>query len=300
MTTWQNAPYGLRPACSINGGSWVEKTNNYNISTAVVNGATIGYGANLFLGDPIVWGTSVGNAPIATAGSIGGIAIYQPNYVDATPSTFGGTGAAPILGVFMGCSYESVNVSVNNVVRSPYYPASTQVIPGTVITAKILDDPSIVYDIQLSTNIDANGNAFVASPTLPNLNATGGAPFNLAGFLGRNFALMIGGGTNFNTVANDVTRGTGLTYANNPATGNVRTGISAFYLCASTTTQAGATHDYDKTVTTLPLRAISYSKIIDNVAYPTLAPATTPFMSVQVMLNNTAVGTKSGTTVYVA
>lgn len=300
MANWQNAPYGLRPYRSMLGGDWTIKTNPYFIdSTIDVNGNWIGYGETIYTNDPVIWATS--RAGTNANGQMGTIGVYDPNFSDGTPSTFALVGAAAIIGSFQGCRYTSINTAVNNVIRQPYFPANAQVVPGTRIVSYVADDPYTIFEIQVSTNVDAANNTFTALPCLPNTNNDGGAPFNLAGTFGRNFALMIGGGTNFNTVQNAYTEASGITYANNPATGNFRTGLSAFYLCADTSTATGYnSHDYDKTVQTLPLRPIGFSGEVDNLAAQGLTMETTPFLSVQVLLNNPAVGKGSLTTVYVA
>ena len=303
MANWQNAPYGLRPYRSILGGSWTEKTNPYKIYSLADENGTTGLNQNLFTGDPVVWGTSVAVADPTTGlatGRIGTVARYNPNFADNTPSTYEGVGAAPILGVFMGCEYISTQAAVNNIIRSAYYPSGASIQTGTEITAYVIDDPMVIYDVQISTRIDADNNAFVAFPFLPNLNLNNGANFNLAGTFGRNFALDIGGGTNFQTVVNAYTLSTGQAYAPNPAAGNIRTGQSAFYLCASTVSAAGDTHDYAKNVTTLPLRALGYSTDPNNVAATGLTLENTPFLSVQVTINNPAYSIGSTPTVYVA
>ncbi len=304
MANWQNAPYGLRPYRSILGGSWTEKTNPYKIYTFDDEFGRVGLNQNLFTGDPIVWGTSLAQVDGATGlitGGIGTVARYNPNFIANAPSTYTGVGTAPLIGVFVGCEYLSTNTAVNNIIRSAYYPSGTRVVPGTEITAYVIDDPMVVYDIQLSTRINANGNAFVASPTLPNLNLNNGANFNLAGSFGSNFALDIGGGANFTTVVNTYTVASGISYANNPLTGNTRTGQSAFYLSASTQNLAnGATYDYAKNVTTLPLKALGYSTDPNNVAAATLTIETTPFLSIQVTLNNPVYSIGSAPTVYIA
>lgn len=284
-----NAPFGLRPLCSINGGSWTEKTNEYYIY-ASADGTTT-YNTSIFTGDPVVWATSVGGT--AAAGKIGTIARYPVTFTDATPSTFS---VVPVLGVFMGCEYLSVVNGTNNLIKSAYWPAGSQVVPGTTIKAYVIDDPNVVYDIQVSTHINADANAFVGNPIFPNTNATGGAPFALAGSFGRNFALNIGGGTNFTTVANP----RGGTYTNNPVSGSTLTGQSAFYLDVDTSTGAANNHDYNKNVVTLPLRALGYTKNPNNVAAPTLTLATTPFLNVMVTINNPAYAIGSLPTVYIA
>lgn len=258
-----NAPFGLRPISSINGGSWTEKTNEYYIS-ASADGATT-YASNIFTGDPVVF-----NPAVADAGTI---SVYLPNFTDAAPSTFS---TLPILGVFQGCEYTD---ATGKLVQSPYWPASTRVQAGTKIKAFVLDDPNTVFDIQISTSKDANANAFVSRPYLPVTNDT---EANVGSF-GSNFALNIGGGTNFDTIQID---GKAANYANNPTSGNTRTGQSAFYLDASTSTALNNDHDYVKTTATLPLKAIGYTLDPENTADSRLTLETTPFLNVRVMINN--------------
>jgi hypothetical protein len=291
-----NAPFGLRPLQSINGGSWTEKVNEYLIYTNAAGTTT--YANSIFTGDPVVWGTSVAATP-QTLGGPGTIAVYNPNYTDGTPATFPGVGAAPILGVFMGCEYMVAGTAggSNSLIKSSYWPGGTQVLPGSFIKAYVIDDPTVIYDIQVSTNINAAGNVFVANPVFPNTNATGGAPFAEYGAFGRNFALMIGGGTGFTTVPNP----RGGFYTNNPATGNTLTGQSAFYLDIDTSTVANYNdHDYNKNVVTLPLRALFYTKNPNNIAAPGLTIQTTPFINVAVTINNPVYAIGSTPTVYVA
>lgn len=285
-----NAPFGLRPLSSINGGSWTEKTNEYYI-LASADGLTT-YGQSIFTGDLVVWGTSRGN--LAPTGGIGTIAVYTPNFNNAVPSTFNGTGLATALGVFQGCEYIT---PTGTLVKSPYWPASTTVMPGSIIKASVIDDPTVVYDVQVSTNKDANAAAFVGNPIFPNTNGTGGGAFRYTGSFGRNFAFMIGGGAGFTTVPNP----RGGFYTNNPTTGNTRTGQSGFYLCVDTSTAAGYDdHDYFKDVTTLPLRALGYTQNPNNIAAPGLTMATTPFLNVRVTLNNPVYAVGSLPTVYIA
>ena len=260
-----NAPFGLRPLSSIDGGSWTEKTNEYFIY-ADADGTTT-YGTSIFNGDPVVFNPS--NAQAGT------IARYLPAYADGTPSTFS---ALPIVGVFQSCEY--INTT-GNLVLSPYWPANTQVQAGSKIKAYVLDDPSTIFDVQVSTSIDADNNKFVANPVFPNTNANGGG---LNGSFGSNFALNIGGGTNFDTVQ---VGGVANIYANNPAGGDTRTGQSGFYLDVQTNTGGDATHDYNKTTATLPLKAIGFTLSPKNK--PRLVGQTmesTPFLNVRVLINN--------------
>lgn len=265
-----NAPFGLRPISSINGGSWTEKTNEYYIS-ASADGATT-YASNIFTGDPVVFNPAVAN--------VGTISVYLPNFTDATPSTFS---ALPILGVFQGCEYTD---ATGKLVQSPYWPASTRVQAGTKIKAFVLDDPNTVFDIQISTSINASAEAFVSKPYLPVTNTTTAN----AGSFGSNFALNIGGGTNFNTITlnggAEAADNPLMGYANNPASGDTRTGQSAFYLDASTSTALDNDHDYVKTTSTLPLKAIGYTLDPENTADSRLTLETTPFLNVRVIINN--------------
>lgn len=289
MAYGTNAPFGLRPVCSTTGGAWTEKTTEYYIYANAAG--TVTYQNPIFTGDPVVWATSVGGT--AANGKIGTIAVYNPNFTDGTPSTFGTT---PILGVFMGCEYYSNVTGTNNLIKSSYWPGAAQVVPGTVIKAYVADDPTTVFEVQVSTHINAAANAFVGNPIFPNTNATGGAPFPLTGSFGRNFALNVGGGTNFNTVVNP----NGGTYANNPTTGNTLTGQSAFYLDVDTSTVAANNHDYNKNVVTLPLRALGWSLNPNNKPAPGLTMETTPFLNVRVTINNHVYAAGSNAPVYVA
>lgn len=287
-----NAPFGLRPISSITGGSWTEKVNEYYISSTTANGITTGYANPIFTGDPVVFNTA-NTAPVNGVGgylvTAGTIAVYSPRYTDNAPSTFA---AAPILGVFMGCEYYSTVTGTNNLIKSPYWPGGAQVIPGTPIKAYVIDDPEVVYDIQTSTHIAAAANAFNGlAPVLPVHNPAGdndGA--TLAGSFGSNFALNIGGGGNFGTIQ---ANGNVIGYTDNPATGSTLTGQSAFYLDVTTPTGGDLTHDYNKTLATLPLKAIGYTRNPNNIAQ--LNPvefagnytlANTPFLNVMVMINN--------------
>jgi hypothetical protein len=292
MAYGQNAPFGLQPVCSINGGSWTEKVNEYEIY-ASDDGATT-YNTSIFTGDPVMWGTSVGGT--AAAGKIGTVIRWTPVFADAAPSTWNAGVALPILGVFMGCEYYSVDSPTVSVFKN-YWPGAAQVQPGTSIKALILDDPNVVYNIQVSSHIDAAANAFVGRPYFPNTNATGGAPYARAGSFGRNFALNIGGGTNFNTVN---LNGANAGYANNPTAGSTLTGQSAFYLDVDTSTVAANDHDYNKNAANLPLRALGYTQNPLNVAAPGLTMGTTPFLNVLVTLNQPVYAIGSTPTVYVA
>jgi|SRR5271154_446831 len=284
-----NAPFGLRPISSITGGSWTEKVNEYYISSTTANGITTGYANSIFTGDPVVFNTANSNVNSAFTATAGTIALYSPVYADATPSTFS---VCPILGVFMGCEYLSTVTGTNNLIKSAYWPGASQIVPGSLIKAYVIDDPEVVYDVQMSTHIAANANAFYGlAPTLPVINPSGANnQVTLAGSFGSNFALNVGGGGNFGTI---LANGNAIGYTDNPATGSTLTGQSAYYLDVTTPTGGNLTHDYNKTLATLPLKAIGYTRNPNNIAR--LNPvefagnytlANTPFLNVMVMINN--------------
>jgi hypothetical protein len=250
-----NAPFGLRPFSSILGGSWTEKTNEYHIFTDPTGQTT--YASSIFTGDPVVF-----NPTLAQAGTI---SVYLParTTAGANPTTYS---ALPILGVFQGCEYTD---PTGRLVKSPYWPGASKVYAGSVIRAWVIDDPDVVYDIQVSTPGDVLANA-----NFPTINGTGVA---YPAFFGRNLALDIGIDTD---PANHIN-------VFNPATGNPATGQSAFYAVASSGTATNPlTNDYLKTTATLPLKAIGYTPNPNNIAGPGLTMATTPFLNVRVIINN--------------
>jgi hypothetical protein len=284
-----NAPQGLQPIATVTGGSWTQLLTERYISSTTAGGITTGYGTSLFNGDPVVFNTL--NTGATFDNTAGTIALYNPTYTDGTPSTFA---QAPILGVFQSCEYFSTQIGSNNLIKSNYWPAATIVQPGTLIKALILEDPYVIYDIQISTHVNAATNDFAGGliPALPLLNPAGGPAATLSGAFGSNFALNIGGGTNLSSI-NDPD-GNNLGYNNNPLTGSVTTGQSGYYLDVTTPTGGNLTHDYNKTLATLPLKAIDFvnnptnfvarNNPIDIPGSPTLL--NTAFRNVKVVLNN--------------
>jgi hypothetical protein len=123
---------------------------------------------------------------------------------------------------------------------------------GSQIKAYIIDDPMVVYDIQVSTWTNIKNDA----------------RFTYAMF-GQNFGFGLGGGGN-------------LLLPGNPTAGSTRTGLSAVYLATTF-----ANNDPAHTVDTLPLKAIGYTPNPQNgPASYTKDDTTSPFLSVRVMLNN--------------
>jgi hypothetical protein len=290
MAYGDNAPFGLRPVSSITGGAWDGKTNEYTIYTDA-NGQN-SYGTSLFTGDPVILNRSAAN--LALRGT--DIAVYDSNRTPGTPTTY--PDAYPILGVFMGCSY--TDVTTGRLEYSKYYPANLRVKPKTPITAYVLDDPSVLFEVQISVFGDADirnpGNNqyqdFTGLPYFPNTSATAA----YKGGVGSNFALVTGGGTNFTTIqtANKILAG----YQNNPAAGNILTGQSAFYLEASSGDPTDATtRDYNKTLVGLPFKVLGLSKHPKNIARTVngvqLTLQTTPFLNVVGIINNHVFGHNS-------
>ena len=242
MANGVNAPFGLRPLNSINGGSWTEKLNTYYISTSTDGQTT--YASNIFTGDPVVWN------PTAANNGAGTIARYAFNSegIDAD-------NAVPILGVFMGCEYILPSGTVVNTLgKSAYWPASTIVARGSQIKAFVLDDPSSVFDIQVSTWTNTLADAVF-----------------LEGGFGGNWGLGLGGGAF-----------PGTTPAN-PADGTTLTGQSGAYLA-----RVFATNTPAYTTVTLPLKAIGWTLNPNNLSKITDYPGAnaTPFANVRVMINN--------------
>jgi len=236
MAYGTNAPFGLRPLQSINGGSWTEKVNTYFIS-ASANGATT-YGTSLFTGDPVIW-----NPVVANQGG-GTIARYGFNNDGNNDGN-----AVSVLGVFMGCEY---TLPTGVLVKSPYWPASTAVQAGSKIKALVLDDPSVVFDIQVSTWTDVLNDARF--------------PY---GLMGQNFGFGLGGNANL--------------VPQNPANGNTISGQSGVYLA-----KVFAAHD-THTTATLPLKVLGHTTDPNNLNNPisyTADATTQPFLNVMVQINN--------------
>lgn len=130
-----NAPFGLKPSVMNTGAPWNGQTNTYIISTTAP-------GTTLFTGDPVAQAAD------------GGIVI--------------GTGGTGIIGVFMGCQYVD---STGNYRFSPYWQAGTSIQSNTIPTAFVVDDPTVLFDIQVATSTPGVGHAPSVSQTDLNRNA---------------------------------------------------------------------------------------------------------------------------------
>lgn len=181
MAYGKNAPFGLKPYASRLGGPWVPQLNKYKIA-ATADGQITYSGSSLFTGDPVFWnGAAINN-------QAGTIADYTHSVVGTMP-----------IGVFQGCEYYDVN---NIFQTKSCWIAGTRVYPGTSITALVIDDPFVIWDIQVST-VTNNINDTVANQS----------------WIGDNAKLAVGNPGPINPP--------------NPASGNTNTGVSAYYLDGS-------------------------------------------------------------------
>lgn len=310
MAFGMNGPFGLRAIKNNTGSTWVERKTPYRIPDSGGN-APAGYNTSIFKGDLVRLSTA--------ATEVNTINLYLPTFtqsVAGTANTF--TQTYPVLGVFLDCEYYDVN---NQLVRSDFWPANTLIYPGTQITAYINDDPNTIWEVQVSTYINAisaisdfAGGSNAGATCAPFFPGTSGTAAKTSG-IGSNFSIMGGGGTNFNTVPVDPLNPTGEKYNNNPVStmvtaadgtaitnfganpygGDVKTGISGAYLCVSTYgrnatdafTGDGAynvVNDYIHTTATLPLKVVGYST--KNEIRPGKTMRTTPFLTLHVVINH--------------
>jgi hypothetical protein len=244
MANGINAPFGLRAVSSISGGSWTEKTNEYYIH-ASADGTTT-YATSLFTGDPVIWNP----AQATTISGVATIAMYPiDNATVANEVT-------PVLGVFQSCEYTD---TTGKLILSSYWPASTAIQPGTNIKAFVIDDPDVVFEIQVSTATNVANDA--------RFGGTANTSAKLS-YFGENFAFGLAGGG-------------GNIIPNNPATGSTRTGQSAIYL------NNVGTADTNRLLATLPLKAIGYGLSVDNVVFEQDSSSEVrQFLNVRVMINN--------------
>jgi hypothetical protein len=242
MSYGVNAPFGLRAVSSISGGSWTEKTNEYFIHTNPGGDAT--YATSLFSGDPVMWNA----AAASTTAGVPTIAKYAFNN-DATAAA----NNTSVLGVFLSCEYLN---TTGGLVLSPYWPASTQVQPGSKIKAYIIDDPDVVFEIQVSTATDVADDArFGPTAATPS-------------FFGENFSFgEAGGGANL--------------APQNPATGDTRTGQSSVYL-----NNVGTGDNSVRASVASPLKALGFSLNPKNTPYESDGTTVRKFLNVRVVLNN--------------
>ncbi len=250
-----NAPFGLRPYSHLNGGADDIRTNsNYVID--VVTASTLNKG------DPVIFAPAIADSAVGAyyKGGQSVITRYTPTVtlavgnVGAGPTTI--TTAPPIVGIFQGCEYW-VNGTYYN---QEYWVAGT---PATsVVKAFVIDDPNVIYDVQLGTWFGSNQAAqgqFLVLPCMQLQNATwpntGAAAANPtaanSAVIGSNLMLLTGrsvvgggaGGSGSLTTV-EVWDGVGAVvagYKDNPLIANYGNpnlpsnplGVSTYYACPS-------------------------------------------------------------------
>ena len=250
-----NAPFGLRPYSHLNGGADDIRTNsNYVIDTVTAS--------TLNKGDPVIFAPLIADSAVTPyyKGGQSVITRYNPtvNLQAANNPTTITTNPA-IVGVFMGCEYW-VNGTYYN---QEYWVAGT---PATsVVKAFVIDDPNVIYDVQLGTWFGSNQAAptqFHVLPCMQLQNATwpntGAAAANPtaanSAVIGSNVMLLTGRGpgpgaaAGYTTALGTIEKWDGVAgaavvagYAENPLIANYGNnagpsnplGISTFYACPS-------------------------------------------------------------------
>jgi hypothetical protein len=227
-----NSPVGFKPYCYQNGALWTGGEREYPILS--------GYATSLFEGDPVT---------LLANGTIG---IAAPG--------------AAILGIFQGVTY----------VDTSGMPQYTNMWTGGTVTqsaanayAKVVDDPTVWFDIQISTINNQPGPANPVALALANVNANA------------NFAIATAANSFNPTVAPNP-----VTYAANPQSGNTSTGISAYFL------------DYNSiaNTTTLNCKIMGITPVVGNVySAGGTASGTINFNNVLVRINNHILSGGTGT-----
>lgn len=139
------SPYGLRPVKRADGMPYAGATSEYLIDPA-------GEATNLFYGQVVHIGAD-GYIALSTATGADGTTNALP-----TGSTLTGS-----IGVFVGCEY--VNAQ-GQLIHSQYYPSGYAAPTGTAIKAYVVDDPNVLFQVQLDGTIDQSdigANTFFAA-----------------------------------------------------------------------------------------------------------------------------------------
>ena len=250
-----NAPAGLRPYSHLIGGADDIRTNsNYVIDTVTAS--------TLNKGDPVIFAPLIADSAVSPyyKGGQSVITRYNPtvNLQGANNATTITTNSA-IVGVFMGCEYW-VNGTYYN---QEYWVAGT---PATsVVKAFVIDDPNVIWDVQLGTWFGSNQAAptqFHVLPcmqlqnaTWPNTGAGAANPTAAnSAIIGSNVMLLSGRGpgpgaaAGFTTALGTIEKWDGVAgaavvagYAENPLIANYGNnagpsnplGVSTFYACPS-------------------------------------------------------------------
>ncbi len=139
------AAYGLIPVKRADGMAYAGAVTQYLIDPA-------GEATNLFHGQVVHIGTD------------GYIALTNKTGADGTTNAFPlGTTLFGSIGVFMGCEY--VNAQ-GQLIHAQYYPSGYAAPTGTAIKAFVVDDPRVLFKVQLdgsADQADIGDNTFFAS-----------------------------------------------------------------------------------------------------------------------------------------
>ncbi|HMA78309.1 MAG TPA: hypothetical protein VKP88_04235 [Candidatus Paceibacterota bacterium] len=131
------SPYGLRPVRRLDGMPYAGATTEYLIDPA-------GEATNLFYGQVVI------------LGSDGYVALATATGADITTNNLGGANIGA-LGVFVGCEYTNAE---GQRIHSQYYPSGVS--NGGSIKAKVVDDPSVLFQAQLD---DSGGQTVIGTNT---------------------------------------------------------------------------------------------------------------------------------------
>jgi hypothetical protein len=318
-----NSPFGLRPyGHQISGVDDIKVNKNYTISANSLS---------LNKGDPVMYvpqGAQYNVVANGYQGEQSEIMLYNPvvvlqaGGVATTVIPQNGIAGQPIVGVFQGCEYYASN---GDYVVQEYWQAGT-VTKGPVI-ASIIDDPYVIYDIQLGTFTGATFGALTRFMLLPCLQIqdatwpdTGGANNNpqigASCVIGSNLTLMTGnnvaaavGAGNSATMTGITLNGANAGYQDNPLIANQGAangnpwGISTFYACPSlavTSANPSVTNGANEYVRTTALsgdlRVLGFTPDPRNVPGTFGQPGNntagnyfnTPFLNVLVTINKHA------------
>jgi hypothetical protein len=138
------APYGLKPVKRADGMAYAGAMSQYLIDPA-------GEATNLFVGQ------------VVHIGADGYLALTTATGADGTTNAFAtGTTLRGSLGVFMGCEF--VNAQ-GQLIFSQLYPSGYAAPAGTQIKALVVDDPNVLFQVQLdgvADQSDIGANTFFA------------------------------------------------------------------------------------------------------------------------------------------
>jgi hypothetical protein len=284
-----NSPFGLRAWGHLIGGASAIKENR-----RYVIGASSG---RLNKGDPVSISTVSADYAVNmyNKGGSGEIVLYKP-----VPTPQVGGAAIPqttvltdpanqnIAGVFQGCEFEVNGVKI----QQEYWVPGTAV--TSAVTAIIIDDPYVIWDMQLSCYTGARFAALdqfallpcmqIQNPTWPNTGVGGATNPVMANsaVIGSNLHILTGNnvaaavGTNVSaTMSGVVVNNVVMNYRDNPIIDNQNTaignpnGTSTFYACPSLAYTANdplttnGTHEYDRNAA--PFRVLGFTPDPKNV-----------------------------------